>query len=363
MTRVRVRGFKIFDDRHGKPRCYHRATSHKIDLEKTPLGSAEFFAECARIAAIVEARKAQAPKPGTLGGLVNAYFQTEHYGNLSDATKRDYRKCADFLYPIRNTPVSAITTPLVSGIHDKAADKIGWRRANMVRTFLSQVFRYAIPRGLIDRDYAAGVIPKPRPKNRPYANRPWTVEERAVVLDRAAPHVRVAVALIMNTGLDPSDALKLTRRQIDGDTIWGVRGKTGQEVAVPIGPTLQAALDAAPTHDAVTILASSNGKPWTYNGFSTVWYRFKKKLEAEGAVQPGLTLKGLRHTVATTLREAGLEERQIADLLGQKTPSMARHYSRSANLADRNRITMEALEKENERRSRVVKPFKKTVKP
>ncbi|UWR03764.1 alpha/beta fold hydrolase [Ruegeria conchae] len=35
----------------------------------------------------------------------------------------------------------------------------------------------------------------------------------------------------------------------------------GQEVAVPIGPTLQAALDAAPKHDAVTILGSSNRKP------------------------------------------------------------------------------------------------------
>jgi len=41
---------------------------------------------------------------------------------------------------MRDTPVSTITTPLVSGIHDKAAGKIGWRRANMVRTFLSQVF-------------------------------------------------------------------------------------------------------------------------------------------------------------------------------------------------------------------------------
>jgi integrase len=363
MSRIRVKGFKIFDDRHGKTRCYHRATGHKIDLDKAPLGSAEFFTECAKITALAEAMKAQAPKAGTLGGLVNAYFQTEHFGNLADATKRDYRKCADFLHPIRDTPVSAITTPLVSGIHDKAAGRIGWRRANMVRTFLSQVFRYAIPKGLIDRDYATGVIPKPRPKDRPYANRPWTVEERAVVLERAAPHVRVAIALIMNTGLDPSDALKLTRRQIDRDTIWGVRGKTGEEVAIAIGPTLQAALDAAPAHDAVTILATSTGKPWTYNGFSTVWHRFKKKLEAEDAVQPGLTLKGLRHTVATTLREAGLEERQIADLLGQKTPSMARHYSRSANLADRNRITMETLEKENERRSKVVKPFKKTVKP
>ena len=72
--------------------------------KRRPLGSAEFFAECTRIAAIAEAKKGQAPKPGTLGGLVNAYFQTEHFGNLADATKRDYRKCADFLHPIRDTP-------------------------------------------------------------------------------------------------------------------------------------------------------------------------------------------------------------------------------------------------------------------
>jgi len=363
MSHIRVKGFKIFKDRHGKSRCYHRVTGHKVDLEKTPMGTAEFFAECAKISALVEAQKAKEPRPGTLGGLMKFYFHTEHFANLADATKRDYRKCADFLHPIQDTPVSAITTPLMAAIHDKATKKIGWRRANMLRTFLSQVFRFSIPKGLIDRDYATGVIPKPRPKNLPYANRPWTPQERAAVLEKSKPHVRVAIALIMNTGLDPSDALKLTRRQIDGNTIWGVRGKTKEEVAIPIGPTLQTALDAAPQHDAVTILANSKGKPWTYDGFSTVWHRFKKTLEKEALVQPGLTLKGLRHTVATTLREAGLEERQIADLLGQRTPAMARHYSRSANLAERNRETMETLEKENERRSKIVKPFQKTVKP
>ncbi len=181
--------------------------------------------------------------------------------------------------------------------------------------------------------------------------------ECAVVLERAAPHVRVAVALTMNTGLDPSDALKLTRRQIDGNTIWGVRAKTGQEVAIPIGPTLQKAPGAAPAHDAVTILANFRGKPWTCSGFKTVWKRLRRQLEAEGAVEPGLTPKGLRHTVATTLCEAGLEERQIADLLGQENPSMALHYSRSANLEDRNQPTMEILQQANERRKKVVKPF------
>ncbi|MBR2656929.1 MAG: hypothetical protein IKD58_10685 [Loktanella sp.] len=60
--------------------------------------------------------------------------------------------------------------------------------------------------------------------------------------------------------------------------------------------------------------------------------------------------------MATTLREAGLDERRIADLLGQKTPSVARHYSRSANLADKNRETMATLEKANARRAKIVVP-------
>ena len=80
-------------------------------------------------------------------------------------------------------------------------------------------------------------------------------------------------------------------------------------------------------------------------------------------IASGLTLKGLRHTVATTLREAGLDERRIADLLGQKTPSMALHYSRSANLGDKNRETMATLEKEIERCTMTVKPSEKSVKP
>jgi hypothetical protein len=43
MTVVRVKGFQIFDDRHGRRRCYHRRTRIAIDLVKYPIGSAEFL--------------------------------------------------------------------------------------------------------------------------------------------------------------------------------------------------------------------------------------------------------------------------------------------------------------------------------
>lgn len=177
MTFVRVKGFKIFKDRHEKMRCYHRNSGRKIDLDQSPIGAAQFFAECETIRAAAEAQHQRAPKPGPLGGLIQAYFETEHFANLAPATRRDYRACADYLEPIKSTPIDVIDTPLIAGIHDKAAKAIGWRRANMVRSVLSEVFRHAIPKGLIHENPAKGVIPKPRPKNRPYANRPWTAEE------------------------------------------------------------------------------------------------------------------------------------------------------------------------------------------
>jgi hypothetical protein len=72
MTVVRVAGFKIFHDRHGYMRCYHRKTGVPIDPKKAPLGSAEFFAACAKIAATA-ARKAEIEAPGTLGLLICEY--------------------------------------------------------------------------------------------------------------------------------------------------------------------------------------------------------------------------------------------------------------------------------------------------
>lgn len=339
MSMIRVKGFKIFRDKKPpfKERCYHRATGHKIDLDKAPIGSAAFFAECERIRALAEAVKAKEPKVGTLGGLIATYYRTEHFSDtLSDRTRKDYRKVADYLGPILDTPAHRLDTPPITAIHDKATIKLGWRQANMLRTFLFEVFRYCIPKGLIASNPATAVIPKPRPKSQRRANRPWTVDELDVVLSLAPPQIRVAVALMANTGLDPSDALNLRRDKIKDGVIWANRGKTGREVALPITGRLRAALDAAPPHDALTVLASTKGKPWTYDGLATVWHRWRAKQVGAGTIP--------------------------ADLLGQSEEAMAAWYSRDADLAERNRIAADLLDSEIERRTKVVKPFPKTVK-
>lgn len=351
MTVIRVKGFKVFADRHGKMRCYHRRTKTSVDLTKAPLGSAAFFAECARI---TEISKITAPaKPGTLGMLFAQYKAHRSFTDLAPHTQRDYARVIEYLRPIADTPLSRFDAPLVVGIRDKAAER-GKRTGNYVKSVLSVVFAWGVERGLLPTNPATGVKNIRRLRGTPDANRPWADAERHVVLDDAPPQMRPALALMAYTGLGPGDVLKLPRTFYKDGAIATRRSKTGEPVYWPAPTPLRAILEAAPKHDAITLTANSAGKPWTESGFRASWRTYRTKLRNAGAIGPGLTLYGLRHTVAVILREAGFDERTIADALGQRTIEMARLYSKGADLTIKMRDVAKKFEREvNRRRTKV----------
>jgi site-specific recombinase XerD len=85
--------------------------------------------------------------------------------------------------------------------------------------------------------------------------------------------------------------------------------------------------------------------------------RIKRRLEMEGRIAAGLTLKVLKHTVASILEEMGYDDRTIADMLGQKTLAMAQHYSRRANRSRRMTSVVANFDAEvNRRRTEIGKP-------
>ncbi len=181
MTRVRVRGFKIFKDRHGKMRCYHRATGTPVDLMQAPFGSAEFFAECARISELVKI--SGPPKPGTLGLLVEGYRASSEFQDLAPRTQQDYQRCLNYLKPISDTALVSFDRPLTVRIRDKAGAKHGRRFGNYVKAVLSIVFSWGLERGYVDANPAERIKNIRRKKDAPRANRPWSDEERYAVLD------------------------------------------------------------------------------------------------------------------------------------------------------------------------------------
>ncbi len=147
--------------------------------------------------------------------------------------------------------------------------------------------------------------------------------------------MRVVLTLCAFTGLRKGDALTLTKAAYDAESGWiaANTAKTGQKVQWPVIAPLRAVLDAAPVHDAITLAATSKGRPRSVSGFDTEWQRPRTRLEAEGEIGPGLTLHGLRHSVAHVLAEQGFSLRTIANALGQSSEAMARHYSRDADLS------------------------------
>jgi integrase len=354
MTVIRVKGFQVFRDRHGKLRCYHRKTRIPIDLSKSPIGSAEFFAECARIRALTNASQC---KPGTLGLLISEYRGSPAFLNLAARTRSDYQRCFDYIRPIADTALVRFDRPLVVRIRDKAAATHGRRFGNYVKAALSIVFAWGAERGFLASNPAEGIKDIRRSRGAPEANRPWSDDERHNVLDAAPQHMKAALALMMFCGLGPKDALTLPRNYYREGEIATHRSKTGEPVFWPAPAELRTILEMAPKHNAITLCANSNGKPWTEGGFRASWRKERMKLERTGRVGHDLTLYGLRHTVAVILREAGYDERTIADALGQKTIEMARHYARGADLRPKMRGVVTTLDAElNRRRTKIVKP-------
>jgi integrase len=327
MTVVRVKGIKKFrSKKNGKIYCYHRATGRRIEAE---FGTGAFFAELALLDALVTKVN---PKPGTLGGLFSEWRARPDADEHSPRYRADCAKVLDYLQPLELMPLTELDRTIIVRLRDKTYKKRKRRFANYVVAVLSSFCSWGVDHGLLTDNPCRGVRPIKRPKDLPRANRAWTDKERSVVLAIAPPQVKVPLALCMFAGLREGDAITITKSAYDGAAIGKRTNKSGQTIWWPCPAPLRAILEAAPKHGAVTIAANSRGRPWTANGFRAVVFKMIRKLEAEGLVGPGLTIHGLRHTVAKILREIGYDNETIADALGQSSPGMARHYAKEADL-------------------------------
>ena len=273
---------------------------------------------------------------GTLGRLIAAYKESPNYVSLKDATRVSYERAFVVLKPFFDTRLNDLKRATIIQIRDRfLLPRYRTWMANYALSVLSIVFRFGLDHGFMEKSPLQDRVRKLRMQRASYPNRPWTALERRLVLDHAPPHVRLPLALAMCTGLRKADVFSIKLSAIRDGQISVHTSKRGVPVRLPIHPILADALAGRPAVDAIQIALRSDGKPWTPDGFDTVWHRLKLKLEAEGKVEKGLTMHGLRHTLGVLLKEAGAHDGEIADVLGQSTTAMARYYSQGAGLSDK----------------------------
>lgn len=341
MKQLPIKGVKIVR-RLAKGRhytyAYHRATGERLKAEA---GTAQFFLEIDRLdkKALANA-EANAP-PGTLGALICAYRSPTNpdFANLAARTKEDYQEIFNYLQRIQDMPLRAIDAPAVLELRDRAFASNKRRYANYVVQVLRLLFAWGLPRRFgLAVNPAAGVPLIKRPRHLPKKNRAWKAHEKKAVLEALPIHVRWPIAIAMHAGLREGDLVAAPRTAWTGDAInIEAQRKTSHPHWMPASAELKAIwreykawLDEKKIVP-MRLCVNSFGRAWTENGLRAVFFKKIRELLKTNAVDPGLTIHGLRHTIGRDVVDAGGDSRTAAAMIGDVSSAMGDHYSREAD--------------------------------
>ncbi|MGH1571899.1 tyrosine-type recombinase/integrase [Methylobacterium sp. P31] len=324
--RVKISGVKrVWSAKSGKTYFYHRKSMTRVQAE---FGTAAFVAEVERLD---RAFATKTSAKGTFGHLVDAYRGTPEFKRLRPVTKAMYERVLASLANLESMPLSKIDRPFVVTLRNKAYDKHKRRFANLVLQVLSRMFGIGIDLGLVDSNPAAKINKVLKPTGERNRNRRWTSAERDAVLTAAPIQLKAPLAFMRYLGARLGDVRNMPADAYRDGMITFVTSKGGVEVTVPCPEPLAKILDER-IPGGRHLFVTSQGTPWTDGGWNASFRKLRERLEVAGKVGPGLTAHGLRHSVATDLRELGKTDREIADVLGQKTTYATPIYHRTADM-------------------------------
>ncbi|MEN5300246.1 tyrosine-type recombinase/integrase [Brucella sp. TWI559] len=164
------------------------------------------------------------------------------------------------------------------------------------------------------------------------ADKVWTFDDEQLFLEKAPPHLHLALILALWTGQRQGD-LSLTWQAYDGQRIRLRQSKTGSRVIIPVGAPLKAALDSIADKSGL-ILKTIEGAAWTADGFRSSW---RKACIKAGIT--GVTFNDLRGTAVTRLALAECTEAEIATISGHSLRDVgsildAHYLNRDPKLAE-----------------------------
>jgi integrase len=154
------------------------------------------------------------------------------------------------------------------------------------------MFEWAYAEGRLPANPTHGVT---RTKIKSTGYKTWS-EEHIARFEAKHPigtKARLALGLLLYTGMRRSDVVKIGRQNIYNDILTLDQGKAegGEEahLEIPMHPKLREIIDATPTVGVKTFLVTHFGKPYTPAGFGN-WFREL----CDAAECPDVSAHGLR---------------------------------------------------------------------
>jgi len=318
-------------DRHGNVRVYVRRNGRKVRLQETT-GTEAFMAEY--WAALQKLEAGDLPSnvpspaaPGSFRWLVERYYKTPEFGELTERTRRVRRGILDGLCEKHGAKRCRVMEPRhVRAIRDEKRDLP--EAANARVKALRQLFAWAIDADLADSNPARNV---PYLKGNPEGWHTWTEDEVRQFEDRhpVGTKARLALGLLLYLGVRRGDVVRLGPQMERDGFLHFVEDKNHEnrpkERDLPILHQLRAIIDVSPSGH-LSYLVTVFGKPFTANGFGN-W--FKRRCHEAGLDH--CSAHGLRKAGATRAAENGATEQELMAIFGWQTSKEATRYTRAAN--------------------------------
>lgn len=277
-------------------------------------------------------------RPNSIDAALVAYYRSTTFLSLAENTRRTFRTSLerDFRPIVGSAPLSHLRTKhIIDLIAEKAEEAPAGAKVTL--TALRSFCGYAVSVELLKSNPTIGVK---APKLRSEQHHAWTEDEIAQYRDRWPDRQtlsRRAMELHLLTGQRAGDVILMGWQHIGRDGLIRItQEKTGEAVAIPIGPDLQRVLDAL-SRTNLTFVVSKTGRP-----FKSVNYYdryFREWCDAAG-LPKRCTSHGLRYAMVRRLVEAGKTPWEIAAITGHCDLRMIQHYARQH---DKERLAHQAI--------------------
>lgn len=316
--------------------AYERTAKAAVRREFTQAAATRFLAEIAAITGTA------LPHSEPVKDMLTRWLAARR-GSLAKRSFETYeqavRELIAHLGPAAAGPMSEITPAIMARFRDaQTARGRGPATVNKMLTVLSVAFREAVALGAMTRNPCDGITVKGEERARQRRSA-FTFAQFSGMVAAAEGDWKTLLLVAGYTGARRMEAAQLTWEQIDlqAGRISLNRTKTGDVHWLPLHPALAEHLKGLTGDRAGAVMPSIAGRAG--RDISNIFRRRILPLigirqawgnrEGLGRQLAPYSLHSLRHSLATWLAEAGVEERMRMLLIGHEDKQVSRGYTHS----------------------------------
>jgi len=285
----------------------------------------------------------------TVRQFIDAWLKSKAPPVVAPATHDFYRKSMtkflEFLGTAAELDLSVVTRKMITEFRNQVAQKASATTTNHDLKAIKLIFRSAKRDGYIIED-PSEFVESVRRKTSEDARRPFTISEIRSVIDVADKEWSSLVLFGLYTGQRLADLATLRWDNIDlaRNEIRIKTRKTGKRLSIPIAPALKAHVASLPAgregylHPKAAATVTRQKRSGTLsNQFADLLaqaglrdkapHRSKGKGRDAKRSSNGLSFHALRHTAVSLLKDAGIPEAVVMELVGHDSKAVSAHYT------------------------------------